>query len=205
MMLRLIGPLLCVALSVGCGPRETRLNIVAFPDGQAVQNFSERFDTGTFNHDAHHNLTLAFQLDDADPMDPASPTSAPTDAGPTPPISQTVMIEMFWQPRPGITYVESTQTNATLTYCLQRGPDAIRYKGAGFVYLTKQTDHRIEGRIESSSLTPAGQVGTPRDLFGRCRLTGTFQADHHPRRTIDAALRLRRLFAAPNPATTGQP
>jgi len=199
---RLIGSLFCVALAVGCGPRETRMNIVAFPDGQTIQNFSERFDTGAFNIDAHKNIILAFHLEDSDP---GPPTCAPADAGPTPPISQTVIIEVFWQPRPGVTYVESTQTNATFSYCLQRGPDAIRYGGAGFVYLTKLTDDRVEGRIESSSLTPAGQTGSPRDLFGRCRLTGTFQANHHPRQTVDAALRLKRLFAAPVPATGGQP
>lgn len=198
-LVSLIAPLFLLA-APGCKPVETRFQIVAYHEGAEARKLTERFDTGYFSRNVHRDTTFVFEVLDADP------TGQPvTDRGPAPPVTQIVTIQMFWEPRPGTTHVESTQTNATISYCLIRGPDSNRYSGAGFVYLSKVTADRIEGRIESSSLKVAQVVGSPRDLFGRCRIEGEFAATEDKRQVVARMLRVRQLFGAPGLHQTPQP
>lgn len=184
----------------GCKPIETRFDIVAYHEGAPARQLNERFEPGWFSRNAHRDTTFVFEVFDADP-DAGQPQA---DGSPRPPVTQIVTIQIFWEPRPGTTHVESTQTNATISYCLLCGPDSIRYAGAGFAYLSKIGDGRIEGRIESSALKVAQVVGNPRDLFGRCRIVGTFVATEDKRQVVAKMLQVRRLFGAPGLHQTPQ-
>lgn len=184
---------LALSAGAGCKPVETRFEILAYHEGAPVRQLNERFEPGHFARNDHRDTTFVFEVHDADPG-----AGLPSDdRGPQPPITQIVTLQIFWEPRPGTTHAESTQTNATISYCLLCGPDSIRYAGAGFVYLSEIGSDRIEGRIESSSLKVAQVVGSPRDLFGRCRIMGTFVATEDKRQVVAKMLQVRRLFGAP--------
>jgi len=191
----------CLAAGWGCAPVETRFEIVAFHEGATARQLSERFDAGRYSRNAHRDLSIVFEVHDADMVE----TRPPGELGPLPPTTQIVTIQMFWEPRPGTTHAESSQTNATISYCLISGPDSIRYAGAGFVYLSKSQEGRIEGRIESSALKVAQVVGQPRDLFGRCRIQGTFVATEDKQLVVAKLLRVRRLFGSPGAHQAPQP
>ncbi len=196
----LLAPSLLIA-ATGCKPVETRFEIQAYHEGAPARKLTERFDTGFFSRNEHRDATLVFEVYDANP----GADQPPTDGSPMPPVTQIVTIQIFWEPRPGTTHVESTQTNATISYCLLCGPDSIRYSGAGFVYLSKIAPDRLEGRIESSALKVAQVVGSPRDLFGRCRIVGEFAATEDKRQVVAKTVQIRRLFGAPGLHQTPQP
>lgn len=191
----------CMGMLPACKPVETRFEIAAFHEGAPARNLSERFDDGRFSRNAHRDLTMVFEVHDADSVENVETG----DGTPVPPTTQIVTVQVFWEARPGTTHVESSQTNATISYCLISGPDSIRYSGAGFVFLTKNQPDRIEGRIESSSLKVAQVVGKPRDLFGRCRIQGEFAATEDKQVVVAKTLRVRRLFGAPGHHQTPQP
>ena len=111
-------------------------------------------------------------------------------------IAQLLHIEMLWQPRPGKTYAERTQTDAGITYCLQRGGDRARYEGAGFVYFTLEDDGRtIVGEIESATLYPAGATDDSVAVLGPCRIRGPFVATLSANGVMSVKRRIRSEFA----------
>ena len=113
-------------------------------------------------------------------------------------MSQLIHLNVFWRPKPGTTDVESSQTNATIRYCLIVGRDVIAYQGAGFVYFERSRDGAtIEGRIESSDLGPAVRVNQPEDLFGLCRVRGTFRAHRDRKHVVSILKQLRRRLGPP--------
>lgn len=106
-------------------------------------------------------------------------------------IAQFVLIDLLWHPEPGTTYVESTQTNAGLTYCLVRGGETVRYEGAGFVYFRLGRDgNSMTGRIESATLYPSAASSDAIDVLGPCRVTADFAATQSGRRVADVQRRL---------------
>jgi hypothetical protein len=186
-------PAALLLAAAGCRPVETRFEIASFRDPAAPERFSEKFDGGHFMVDAHRNWTLAFALEPSD----AASADAGRPAG-EPGMAQYLLVEVFWRPLPGITYAESSQTNASLCYCLVSSGRTITYEGAGFVSFSYSRDGRsVTGRIESSSLVPARFLNDPADLFGPCRLTGAFTAREDRRRVTRVMQRIRRTTTAP--------
>lgn len=113
-------------------------------------------------------------------------------------MSQLVVIEVFWRAKPGTTFAESSQTNANIVYCLTTGRDSITYEGAGFVSFQESGRQGVlQGRIESAALYPARITGAPADLFGRCRLSGTFTARSNRAKTIALTQALRKRVGPP--------
>jgi len=111
-------------------------------------------------------------------------------------IAQLLHVEMLWQPRPGKTYAERTQTDAGITYCLQRGADRARYEGAGFVYFTLEDDGRtIVGEIESATLYPAGATDESVAVLGPCRIRGPFVATLSANGVMNVKRRIRSEFS----------
>ena len=110
-------------------------------------------------------------------------------------IAQMLHIEMLWQPKPGKTFAERTQTDAGITYCLQRGSDRARYEGAGFVYFTLDDDGRtITGQIESATLYPAGATDDSVAVLGSCRIRGPFVASLSANGVMSVKRRIRSEF-----------
>jgi hypothetical protein len=199
-----------LAWTCGCREIETRFDVVSFKTPDNPEQYTERFSRGAFSIDAQNNWDIVFEIPSTrvELIRPAAPTSAaesqPADdqSGPlkveTTFMSQVVHIRVFWRPRPGTTYAESSQTDASILYCLITGDSAISYEGAGFVYFTQSYDNQtITGQIESATLVPVRTVGEPIDLFGPCRLQGYFVAHQDRRRVVSIIQQLRKTLGSP--------
>jgi hypothetical protein len=212
---------LCILLITGCKNTETRFDIISFHESGSPERMTERFERGSFSQDANHNWTFVFEIapmwldggqpPSADATDESRGPAATSQPGDDKPahrrtlytdrdsrMSQMIQLQVFWKPRPGTTYAESSQTNASIVYCLITGGDAITYEGAGFVYFTVSRDgKKIEGRIESSTLYPVRYVGEPADLFGPCHLQGTFTAVEDRKHVVSVVQRMRKKLGPP--------
>lgn len=123
----------------------------------------------------------------------ATPSAVPEEVY----IAQFVLIDLLWRAEPGTTFADSTQTNAGITYCLVRGPDTVRYDGAGFVYFQLDRDGRtMTGRVESATLYPSKATSDSIDVLGPCRVTAEFVAHKNARGVTD----VQRKLLAPNSA-----
>lgn len=217
---------MCLGLGLGCSETRTCFHVLAFRPEFGEERFTEPFEPGAYTTNAHGNLVIVFELPPVEI--PAPPSEPPvdfeaTDAGeddaavvqsaaddpnvegdaPAKPaaarwMSQMIYVELFWRPKPGTTYVEQSQTNASIQYCIVSGDDVISYEGAGFVTVDeKRWSDEMVGRIESSTLVPARFANEPIDLFGPCQLTGEFTATPDARRVADIKQRRRRLLGRP--------
>jgi hypothetical protein len=204
------------AAALGCRSTPTQFEILSFRRPQAPEHLSERFDPGCFALNAHGNCDIVFEIpptliDLGDPEPEASDetTEGADDTSPPPAdrevwMSQTIHINVFWHPRPGKTHAESTQTDATILYSLMTGRDVITYEGAGFVYFKRSRDGMtIKGRIESSDLTPQRRVNWPHDVFGPCRIRGTFTARKDRRQVVSIMKKLRRRLGSRASTSSG--
>jgi hypothetical protein len=201
---------LCMLAAGGCKNFETRFDITSFRESDSPERMTERFETGSYSLDAKHNWTIVFEIAPTwiDERREAVATSQPGEENPTRKktiytdkdtrMSQLIQLQIFWKPRPGTTYAESSQTNASITYCLITGGDAITYEGGGFIYFTESSrGRRIEGTIESATLYPVRYVGEPVDIFGPCHLRGTFAAVENRKHVVSVVQRMRKKLGPP--------
>ena len=190
--------LLTLAIFTGCENPETRVNVESFRNPAEPETFTELFDPGYFRINTGKTYEIVLELK------PRLLEVQSGDAGPDADLeselvwtSQYLHIQLLWQAYPGKTYAESTQTNAAIAYCLVNGESAISYEGAGFVYFQISRDGKImTGRIESASMRPTRFLGTPVDLFGPCRINGTFTATPGHREVAHVRQKMRRVLAS---------
>ncbi len=192
----------------GCRKQETRFDIYSTGDRDNPELFTEFFEPGAFSISGLNNWRIVFEMPEVmiQVEEPTAEGQSDGAAGePTVrnvPMAQYVQIEVFWQPLPGTTYAESSQINASIVYCLVTASDAISYEGAGFVYFSQSRDgETIEGRIESATLVPVRRAGSPRDIFGPCRLNAEFTAEKDAARVVSVVRRLQKLLGRPAPAS----
>ncbi len=172
MWFRLGASIALVSTFAGCAPVLTRFDVLSFKNPTGQELYSESFPDGHYAIAANRNHVFTFQIAPREVLG-SSDLSKPADAE----FYQFVRVEIFWKPRPGTTYADSSQTNANITYCLINGRDSITYEGAGFAYMSKSWDGKAyTGQIESATLVPTHVMGEPTDLFGPCHLKGTFTA-----------------------------
>jgi hypothetical protein len=187
--------LLCLALctiATGCKPPETRVRVQSYQDPQSPREYVQQFDEAVFSNDARGRWDVLLV------------SRQPAREDPSRTVDQILHVRMFWRPVPGTTHVESSQTDALLTYGIHSGPTAMGYDGAGFASIKLSKDRQsLEGRIESSSLRPTRRRNEARDLFGPCRITGTFTATRNSGRATELLTELgtalgRREDGRPN-------
>jgi hypothetical protein len=96
-------------------------------------------------------------------------------------------IELLWLPRAGWTPTSADATNASIRYIVISNGEVGVYAGAGFAL--------PRGSIGSKNVTVTVQDASLRlvehtpgfvDLLTPARLSGTFTADHDPRKTVQA-------------------
>lgn len=200
-----LGVLASIWVGAGCQPVVTQFEIVSFRSSAVPEIYRERFDGGYYRINADHNWTLVFEIKPVlvRPVHKDEATSQPASAPAQGDdeelwMSQIVEVEVFWRPHPGRSYAESSQTNANIVYCLTTGTGSITYEGAGFVTFSESRDRKsVKGRIESATLYPARTVKEPSDLFGPCRMTGTFTAVEDRKRVVERLQEIRRRFGPP--------
>jgi len=173
------------------------IQITSFKDPYHPSVLAERFPAGVFAVNARRNWEIVFAL----PADGWTGKAAATMSAAEDPRSmvdrhevwQMLHVEVFWKPRPGTTFAESSQTNANISYYLLMGGRMVAYEGAGFVYFdASPAGDRIRGRIESGTLAPRRQDAESADALGRCRLVGEFEARRNEGAVVAAQLEIRR-------------
>lgn len=196
----------CLAAPAACTRAPTEFSVTSYVQPDAPEVFTERFPDGVFRLDGMRNVHIAFEIPATAvrvqrPPDTATAPADEPDAGNDDAadevwMSQIILIEVLWRPRPGKTFAERTQSNASIVYCLITGQSAVSYEGSGFVYFSEEDDGAtIEGRIESSTLYPVRFIGEPNDLFGPCHMVGTFTARQSGTAVTDVQQRARRLLS----------
>lgn len=223
-VLSLCGVLLPACL-LGCASRESRFHVVAFKNPQLEERYAQVFPEGAFAFDAGNRCEIVFErhdeslpADHAASLPDAEDSPAPYEAAGEEAVGQEalgeeavelrqfVSITVLWRPRPGKTFVERTQTNAVISYCLLRGDHVISYEGGGFVYFSMSRDGTsISGSVESSTLNPTRSAGQTDDYFGPCHLSGDFRARLDKRQVVSVYRRMRRILGPPITSVNSEP
>lgn len=209
-ILGLFAVIVSSGVGTGCQSKGTQLEVTAFRSPSAPEIYRERFDAGYYCINADQSWTFIFEImpvQVAAPQTGDAASSQPTDETGSSEdalwMSQIVEVEVFWRPRPGTSYAESSQTNANIVYGLTTGAGSITYEGAGFVSFSPSADKKsIQGRIESSTLYPARTVNAPPDLFGPCRMTGRFTAIEDRKHVVEKLREFRRRVGPPVSSTS---
>ena len=105
-------------------------------------------------------------------------------------VTRLLHVHVFWQPRPGHTFANSTGTNATLRYVVATPDGAALYTGTGFVYARQLRDGTLKAKIESARLRLESQVGTAPESLGETSLSGTLMAPEDAHATLDVVRQL---------------
>ncbi len=209
-ILGMFAVILSSGVGAGCQSKGTQLEVTAFRSSSSPEIYREQFDAGYYCINADQSWTFIFeikpvQVSTSQPGDDAAsePTAEAVSAGDVLWMSQIVEVEVFWRPQPGRSYAESSQTNANIVYGLTTGAGSITYEGAGFVSFSLSADKkRMQGRIESSTLYPARTVNAPPDLFGPCRMTGSFTAVEDRKHVVEKLREIRRRVGPPVSGTS---
>ncbi len=198
----------------GCCKPDTRFDILSYADANNPEQFTERYETGAFSVDAQGGWDFVFEIPMScigpgtmeTPSEGLESAAAPAADGEfvEQPVREDVWmaqflhVHVFWKPKPGTTFANSSQTNASMEYCLVTSGNAISYEGAGFVSFKLSRDGQTAtGKIESSTLVPVRMRNEPIDLFGPCRLSGTFVATEDKGRVVSTQRQLRRKLGRP--------
>lgn len=197
------------AAALACNSKPDHIEVLSFRNAEKPETFVENFPPGYFRMNSEKAYEIVLELEPRLlEVPPHEDDTSDATSQPAPPdlvwTSQLLHIRILWKPIPGKTYAESTQTNAAIVYCLVNGDNTISYEGAGFVFFKLSRDgDEMEGRIESSSLRPTRFGREPVDLFGPCRISGTFKAAEGSRKVANVRQRLRRLLGKPSTGIEG--
>lgn len=110
-------------------------------------------------------------------------------------LTQYLHVRLFWRPKPGKTFTNSTATDATLRYVVAGDNGTVTYAGTGFAFPKQKFGGAMEFGIESGYLRIESHTGEVPDLFGDTRLSGTFVA-HKDAGTAANMIRDAQLLAA---------
>jgi hypothetical protein len=122
-------------------------------------------------------------------------TREPVDGG-SGRITQLLYVHLFWRPRPGKTFADKTNSNATIRYAIVTDSGVAVYAGTGFVYpKRKRFGSDVVATLERARLRLESLVGQAPELLGEARLTGKLVARQDPNLTMDVRRELE-LHAA---------
>ena len=172
-----------VATVAGCGPRETRFNIVDHrAEGDATSYFEDFEECyyrcepdGRFDFVARRIGAAAHDADDR--------------------ITQVVHLHGIWNAIPGRTYAEDTMINATVSYLIVSGAGGASFEGGGFVSFRENHNRTVAtGRLELAKLAPVRRLGEGGQIFEHAELRGEFRAARDRRQVVRILTEMQRLF-----------
>lgn len=166
--------------------KQTRIELTTFDDdGNAQRHFAD-FTVACYRQSGSNRVEIVLRAEQPSRIDPRQT------------ITQIVHIREFWNPRPGVTYADSSQRNVRIQYAVLTPPTGVRYDGAGFVtYRIDRGTGELTGRIEAANLRPAYRMGDAVAPFGPALITGTIRARHDPGRVVRAIPLLNAPFQSP--------
>jgi len=110
-------------------------------------------------------------------------------------VVQVVHLQTIYRSVPGVTPVEPTMTNATVSYIILNDGDGVSFDGAGFVFATSPGDGgELTATLESSNLRAMRQRGVGPRVFHQPRVSGWIHARLDPRRTVRILNESRHLL-----------
>jgi hypothetical protein len=113
-------------------------------------------------------------------------------------ITQLMHVHLFWHPRPGKTFANSSTVDATIRYAILTGQGAAVYAGTGFVYASKRRlSDKLAVEIENARLRLEVVEGDAPDLLGAARVVGELVAKEDATMAADLRRELE-LLASPD-------
>jgi hypothetical protein len=178
-------PLGLVALG-GCSPTGNRLNLVTYDEAGKAKTHYTDFRRASFRQTSDGKIELVLHSQQASKVDP------------TQTIEQVVYLQTFWTPRPGTTYVDSTQVDTRIEYAIMTPPTGMRYDGGGFItYKIDKITKEAVGYLESGNLSPAYKMGDAVEPFGPARIYGRFRAKENGADVVNSLQMLGNQFVTP--------
>jgi hypothetical protein len=175
-------PILAVILgigpAVGCAP--ARLEFTSYKDAY----FPEKVQLPL--------QTCAFRTQPSGDIDIAGRGVTKNAEGET---TQYLSVHIFWRPKPGKTYADSTTTDALLRYVVVTPNGTLTYAGTGFVFPKKTFGNGLAVDVESSRLRLESQTGTVNDALGDICLAGKITPSKNATVAVDLAREIE--LAAP--------
>ena len=145
------------ALLTGCAPTANRVEVTSYRDPYFPETFVMHPTTCTYRTDTGGDVHLVAQAQHT------------TDEQVR---NEYLHVHIYWQPRLGTTWAESSTSNALLEYAVADADGLAVYRGTGFVFTERQRDGKIEANIESARLQLDRTQGDLPDFLGGAALTG---------------------------------
>ncbi len=156
---------------LGCQTPGTGIKICGYQEPAAPRSFAVDFATCSYRSNENGDLHIVGR------------THEPTVLLDQDEVSQYLHIHVYWRPRPGRTYTDSSSANATLRYLVATADGVAVYSGTGFVYPRTRHDGRVQVQLESGRLGLETVNGTLDDFLGPATIVGTLQAVRNDVRT----------------------
>lgn len=172
-----------LAAAVGCQQPASELELRSYKDPYFPEPYHLTLQNCVFRVDASGDRHIAAR---------AFRATGESESGP---ITQFLHVHLFWQPKPGRTFANSTGVNALMRYVIVTPTGTAAYAGTGFVYPKGQRGETLTAEIESASLRLESQSGTPAEVLGDVRLHGTLVARRDEPATVDLIGELDRHAA----------
>lgn len=152
-----------VAVLQGCAPAHSRVEVVSYRDPYFPETFVMRPTTCTYRTDTGGDVHIlaSAQHNDAEQVR-----------------NEYLHVRIYWQPRLGTTWADSSTSNALLEYAVAEADGLAIYRGTGFVFAEQLRDGRIEANIESARLQLDRTQGNLPDFLGAAALSGHLLAKH---------------------------
>jgi len=167
-------------------PALTRIDVAAYDDAGRLHRHYTDFRRAAYRLAPGGLVELVLQ------------TERPSALDPTQTIRQVLLIQAFWNPQPGRSFVESSQIDARVRFAMLTPPTGVRYDGSAMVtWRVDRASRRLTGWIESGSLTPRFRMGDAVEPFGAANFTGSFIADENPGEVVETIQMLESRFNRP--------
>ena len=186
--------LACLLLSfalgwaAGCQQPTSELELISYKDPYSPEHYRLELTQCAYRVDAGGNLHIVGRA------------SSDTHEGNPGKVTQFLHARLFWQPKPGRTFANSTTTDATIRYVIITPTGAAVYSGTGFVYPRRQRGEILIADLERACLRLEAQVGDAPAVLGDAHLSGTLVAREDAHAAVDLIRQLEQHAAgSPRP------
>lgn len=165
----------------GCIASSSVVHLTSYKDPYFPESYDVTLSTCAFDEGPTGDLEVVGHVDDARVADM--------------PLGQYLHVHVYWKPRPGRTFVNSSTANAVLRYLVVAENGAALYSGTGFAYLRKRKhDQPLRLELESGRLGLEWRDGELPDFLGKASITAEMRAADDPA-TAAAILREMELLS----------
>lgn len=177
---RLAGYILGVACAVvccGCVQEPIGVRLISYKDPDAPREFQFTPDECVFRVEGggdQHVFARAVRA-----------------SGESGQVEQLLYVHIFWRPKPGKTFDNSSSVNATLQYVVRTNRGEVVYRGTGYVYTaSSRTSDDLSVSIEDARWRLSNREGDVPELLGETRVAGRLVARQDTSRAVELMRRI---------------